>query len=691
MQARFLTTITFLLTVFLLATSPLAAYIHNQRSSGAAMVRSDYRAIPYVLDSRTAPGLLNTAGQFTITPESDPLSAVHGALQEWTNVPYAEVRFAPFETGAGRQPRNDGVNLITFADTAETRSLVGKAVAVTFLYTRVDGVLIDTDIVFNPELRFSTEPDSSSLDIQGTLTHELGHALGLDHSGVLGATMFPMTAAGTNRIARLSTDDTAFVRDVYPSADAPQSFGEIQGRVNFSFAPPVEGAHVVAVDSRQNVIVAALSEADGSYRIGRLPAGRYWLYAEPLDGPTNPLQLGPTRWFPDVFPTNFFGGLTTPQQLDVAAGAVVAADMVVNNANPTLNIRGSSSAPAGASEPRGLLAELQPGAVFDIALCGDGLGSPEIGESAISFLGAKIEIVEGSLRRDPACSAGFSGAGFPRLAFRVEVAADAPAGLATILVSTSSEAAALSGGIAIVDPLPAPLFSSGSVTNAASFLSGSVAPGEIVSIFGSNLGPEQGVLGGLDDQGRVVTQLGGVTVTFNGRPAPLFFASAGQLNAQVPFELNGAANALVLVQRGQAVSAPTVVAFRTARPGLFTLPATSAAVVVNQDGSLNGASNAARRGAFVTIFGTGQGQTDPALATGQLAGFTQLSRVVAPVSVTIGGQPATVSFAGMAPGFAGLLQINVVVPPGSSTGPQTPVEVTIDGVATGQHATMAVE
>jgi uncharacterized protein (TIGR03437 family) len=182
-----------------------------------------------------------------------------------------------------------------------------------------------------------------------------------------------------------------------------------------------------------------------------------------------------------------------------------------------------------------------------------------------------------------------------------------------------------------------------------------------------------------------------VTVTFNGRPAPLFFASAGQLNAQVPFELNGAANALVLVQRGQAVSAPTVVAFRTARPGLFTLPATSAAVVVNQDGSLNGASNAARRGTFVTLFGTGQGQTDPPLATGQLAGFTQLSRVVAPVSVTIGGQPATVSFAGMAPGFAGLLQINVVVPPGSSTGPQTPVEVTIDGVATGQHATMAVE
>jgi uncharacterized protein (TIGR03437 family) len=650
------------------------------------MVRSDFGAIPYVLDSRAASGLQNTTGQYIITPESDPLGAVHAALQEWTNVAYSEVRFVPFETSTGREPRNDGVNLITFADTPETRSLVGDAVAVTFLYTRLDGSLVDTDIVFSPRFRFSTDPDPTSFDIQGTLTHELGHALGLDHSGVLGATMFAITATGTNRIANLTADDIAFARDVYPSQDAAGSLGEIRGRVNFTYAPPVEGAHVVAVDSRQNILVAAISESDGSYRIGRLPAGRYWLYAEPLDGPANQFQLGPARHFPDLFRTSFFGGLAIPQQLDVAPGAVVSADLVVDNANPLLNIRGSAAAPAGFAEPGGLLAEVQPGGIFEIELYGEGLGSSEINESSISFLGAGIEIVPGSLQRVTA-----GGIGYPRLRFQVEVAANTPAGLVAAVVTTASEMAALTGGIVVADALPAPLFSSSSVTSAASFLPGAVARGEIVSIFGSNLGPEEGVSGSLNQTGRVVTLLAGVTVTFNGLPAPLFFASSGQLNVQVPVELAGAASALVLIQRGQAVSAPTVVSLISARPGLFTAPLTSAAIVVNEDGSLNSGANPAPRGSFVTLFGTGQGQVAPALETGQLADSAHLSQVVAPVEVTIGGQPATVSFAGMAPGFAGLLQINAVVPPGGSAGPQTRVEVTIDGIATGQNATMAVE
>jgi uncharacterized protein (TIGR03437 family) len=682
MQSRFIA----ILTILFLAAAPLAAYIQNQRSTGASMVRTDFTAIPYVVDSRTAPGLLNAAGQYTITPESDPLGAVQGALQAWTDIPYSQVHFSPSETSFGRGPRNDGVNLISFADSAETRSLVGDAVAVTLLYTAVTGVLIDTDILFNPRLRFSTDPDPTSFDIQGTLTHELGHALGLDHSAVLGATMFAITATGTNRIERLSADDVAFVRDVYPAAGAPQAFGQISGRVNFTFAPPVEGAHVVAVDSQQSIVLGGISGTDGTYRIGGVPPGRYWLYAEPLDGPASQFQLGPTRRFPDLFRTSFFGGLAIPQQLDVAAGAIAAADLVVENTNPTLNIRGSSAAPAGVSEPGGLIAEVQPGGTFDIEIYGEGLGSSEIQESAISFLGAGLDVVGGSLKKTP----GF-GSSYPLLSFRVVVAPNTPAGLVTTMVRTSSEVALLTGGIAVADPLPAPLFSSGSVTNAASFLSGPVAPGEIVSIFGSNLGPDQGVSGGLDQSGRVVSLLGGVTVTFNGLPAPLFFSSTGQLNVQVPLELAGASSAQLVIQRGQAVSSPTVVSLRTARPGLFTLPATSTAVVVNQDGALNSAASPAPRGSFITLFGTGQGQIDPTLATGELAGGAQLSRVVAPVSMTIGGQTATVAFAGMAPGFAGLLQVNAVVPPASTSGPQTPVELTIDGIPTGQNATLAVQ
>jgi uncharacterized protein (TIGR03437 family) len=675
---------------FLLAqAAPLSAYIQNQRPSGAPMSRSDFTAIPYSVDSRTAAGLQNTAGQFTITPGSDPLRAVQEAFDSWTNIPSSAVRFAAFETSTSVEPRNDGVNLITFADSPTTRSLVGDAVAVTFLFSRFSGALTDTDIVFNPRFRFSTEPDSTSFDIQGTLAHELGHAIGLDHTGVVGATMFATTTRGSNRIARLTSDDIAFARDVYPATEQPASTGQIQGRISYSLGISVEGAHVVAVDPAQNILVAGISGADGTYRIGGVPPGRYWLYCEPLDGPADESQLGPTRFNPDVFPTNFYGGLATPLQLELTSGAILAADLVVANASPTLNLEGSAAAPAGVSDPDGLLAEMQPGGLFDVEVYGEGLDSAEINESSISFLGAGINLVEGSLARGTARFT--DGSFFPLLSFRVEVPSDTPAGLVTVLVATSSEVAALTGGIALVDPLPAPLFSSNSVTNGASFLPGPVTPGEIVSIFGLNLGPEQGVSGELDEFGRVVTMLGGVTATFNGVPAPLFFVSSGQINVQVPVELAGAASALVLVQRGQSASVPISVAVAAAGPGLFTLGTGPALVALNQDGAVNGVSNTAARGSIVTLFGTGQGLASPPLPTGQTAAAQPLSEVVAPVAVMIGGQIAEVKFAGMAPGFAGLLQINAVIPPGASGGQNTPVEVVIDGVATGQNGTIAVQ
>jgi adhesin/invasin len=155
--------------------------------------------------------------------------------------------------------------------------------------------------------------------------------------------------------------------------------------------------------------------------------------------------------------------------------------------------------------------------------------------------------------------------------------------------------------------------------------------------------------------------------------------------------LAGAANALVLVQRGQSVSVPISVAVASAHPGLFTIPFSSSLAALNQDGSVNSASNAAPRGSTVTLFGTGQGLTNPPLASGQPAPAQPLSRVVGTVTVQIGGQAAEVMFAGMAPGYAGLLQINAVIPAGANTGPNTPVEVVLDGVATGQNATISVQ
>lgn len=676
-------------TILVLALAPLAAYVQNQRSSGAPMRRADFNSIRYLLDESTAPGLRNTLGQFTITPGSDPLGALQAALDQWNDISSSEVQFAPFELSSGTTPRNDGVNLVTFADTPQTRSLLGDAVAVTFLFSGFNGVLTDTDILFNPRLRFSTEPDGASFDIQGTLAHELGHAIGLDHTGILGATMFATTTRGTNRIARLAADDIAFALHIYPSGDTPQAFGEIRGKVTFNFGPPVEGAHVVAADSEQNIVLGAISEPDGSYRIAGVPAGRYWLYAEPLDGPVEESQLGPTRRSPDLFLTSFYGGLGSPLQLVVGPGTMVAADMVVANGSPALNIQGSSAAPLGASTTSRLLAEMQPGGVFEMEIYGEGLDNPAINEASISFLGAALRVIPGTLERD---TVRFNdGSRYPLLAFDVESPPDTPSGLLSVLVATPTEVAALSGGVAIVNPVPQPRFVANGVTNAGSFLSGPVAPGEIVSIFGENLGPQTGLSGDLDASGRLVRMLGGVTVTFNGLPAPIFFASSGQLNVQVPVALAGDPDAVVLIQHAQALSAPIFVELAAARPGLFTAPLSSAVIALNEDASLNSASNPARRGEIVSLFGTGQGPTDPPLGSGQPAGSAQLSRVIAPLTVTIGGQQAAIEFAGLAPGFVGLLQLNVRTPLASSIGPATPVELIIDGTAAQQNATIAIE
>ncbi len=104
----------------------------------------------------------------------------------------------------------------------------------------------------------------------------------------------------------------------------------------------------------------------------------------------------------------------------------------------------------------------------------------------------------------------------------------------------------------------------------------------------------------------------------------------------------------------------------TAAPGLFTFNSTGTgpAAAVNQDGSLNGSSNPAAAGSYVTLYFTGGGQTNPAGVTGSISG-SQLKWLVQSVTVTVGGQPATVAFDGAAPTFIdGFLQLNIGVPSG---------------------------
>jgi uncharacterized protein (TIGR03437 family) len=231
------------------------------------------------------------------------------------------------------------------------------------------------------------------------------------------------------------------------------------------------------------------------------------------------------------------------------------------------------------------------------------------------------------------------------------------------------------------------------VVNAASFSAGPVAPGEIVSIFGTGLGPATGAIGGLDPAtGFLIASLAGVTVTFNNTPAPLFYVSQGQINAEAPFEIAPQSTASVVVNYQGTASSPVTVAVGPTRPGIFQVPGSSQAIVVNQDGTLCDSGHPAQRGSVVTVYATGQGAIQPALLTGQLAPLSgSLSIVQAGVTATIGSSTASPQFSGMAPNFTGLLQVNVQVPADASMGSNVPITLNVGGVATQANATIAVQ
>lgn len=219
------------------------------------------------------------------------------------------------------------------------------------------------------------------------------------------------------------------------------------------------------------------------------------------------------------------------------------------------------------------------------------------------------------------------------------------------------------------------------ISSAASGDPAAIAPGAIVSIYGQGLASTTATSPAYPLPAATV---GGASVTMNGWPAPIFFASSTQLNVQVPFEVSGAVSVSVAVN-GAPVNSGNITV-QGAAPGVFQLGQGRAAAL-NVDNTVNSSSNPAAVGSTLQLYVTGLGALIPAVATGASGGANAPSNSKQTVTATIGGQPATVRYAGAAPGYAGLNQLNVTVP--SLASGNYPVQISV-GSTSSNTATVSV-
>jgi len=222
----------------------------------------------------------------------------------------------------------------------------------------------------------------------------------------------------------------------------------------------------------------------------------------------------------------------------------------------------------------------------------------------------------------------------------------------------------------------------------------SIAPGMIMSLKGAGLGPFNGVRGNVSAAGAVDTFYGGYRVFFDGVAAPILYLSDAQIDVIAPYSIAGRGVTRVTVENGTASSgALELVVSPDASPGIFTMDSSGRgqAAALNQNGTLNSASNPASANSIIVLYATGEGQTQPAGQDGRVIA-TDLRKPVLPVAVNIGGVPVDVLYAGSAPGqVSGLMQVNVQLNSNVPRGNAVPVELRVGPAPSPTTATVAIQ
>jgi uncharacterized protein (TIGR03437 family) len=263
--------------------------------------------------------------------------------------------------------------------------------------------------------------------------------------------------------------------------------------------------------------------------------------------------------------------------------------------------------------------------------------------------------------------------------------------------ATNTQTVNVTYTVAAIPPMPVPVPLT--ISNAASMQPGPVAPGEMLTIKGMNLGPLNPVSSPQVPGVTVPTLVLGTQVTFDGIPAPLLYVSATQLTVVAPYGILGHAQTQLVVSVNGVPSSPISLNVTDSAPAIFTynLPIfpPSQGVIWNADGTVNSPQNPAARGTEIVILATGEGWTDPPGVDGLVTPLdpSAAKAPIEPVQVVIGGVAADPpDYAGSALGFvAGTFQINVAVPMSAPTGSTVGITVSVGNNSSPAVVTLAVQ
>ncbi len=449
--------------------APAAApYIRGQTRPGVYIIRSDFSNVQFLLNQNFVAGFTNNDGNVVVTPDSDVMGALNAAIATWNSVPTSAAQFAPVQSTALMNNLQDGQDVIVMADSPAIRSMLGPTLAALTVVAAAGTNILDTDIIFNPVLTFSSTLAPNTHDLQATFTKALGNSLGAANSAVVGAALFIDSSPAETVKRTLSPDDIAFLNTIYPAQGTASPFGTITGTLTMN-GSPLHNAMIVVFDRpglcRNHPISVLSSEIDGTWSFAA-PPGNYVVYAEPLlPAPQDFPNLGVRPSYIGLnsgdtidrnFQPSFLGGNGAGATITVTAGASTDASFSPAPAGggPLTLLTVSAVKVGGFPSQFGLTpgpAVVVSGGAVDFIIEGEGIDNT-LTDSNIMLLGP-LSLRPGSTKAATGIPPlNVNGMDFPFVRFTVDIPAVTTQSYATLIVSNNGTYISYVGGIVIMPP-----------------------------------------------------------------------------------------------------------------------------------------------------------------------------------------------------------------------------------------------